>query len=334
MRKILMLVSMAFCCMNLHAQNLKFNEQHEFTIMQLTDMHLDPSKPRRLVEAQKTFERMNRLIEIEKPDLIVLTGDVVTGPPATQMWNRLLDSLNRHQIPFCVVLGNHDAEQDISRAEIGRLVCSSPYSLNALTEKGELADMELCVKEAHTPKTALALYCMDSHDNSPMEQIHGYGWFTWEQVAWLRDRCLTQTALAGGKPIPSLAFFHIVLHEYLSAWRNPDNTHIGRCAEDECPGALNTGMFAAMVETGSVMGTFVGHDHDIDYMVAEKGICMGYGRFSGDNTTYNDLRPGARIIKLTEGERGFESWIREGDGRMVDHVIFSNGRIKEIFVER
>lgn len=67
------------------------------------------------------------------------------------------------------------------------------------------------------------------------------------------------------------------------------------------PGALNPGMFAAMAECGDVMGTFVGHDHDIDYVVAEKGIALGYGRFSGDDTTYNNLRPGVRILVLTEG---------------------------------
>ena len=93
-------------------------------------------------------------------------------------------------------------------------------------------------------------------------------------------------------------------------------------------------MFAARVETGSVMGTFVGHDHDIDYLVADKGICLGYGRYSGDNTTYNDLRPGVRLLVLTEGERGFETWIREDDGRMVDHARFSDGKITEIAVER
>ena len=73
-------------------------------------------------------------------------------------------------------------------------------------------------------------------------------------------------------------------------------------------------MFAAMVESGDVTGVFVGHDHDIDYVVAEKGIALGYGRFSGDDTTYNNLRPGVRLLVLTEGERGFETWIHERDG--------------------
>ena len=167
-----------------------------------------------------------------------------------------------------------------------------------------------------------------------MEGIDGYDWFRPEQVAWLRDRCTARRTANGGRAVPSLAFFHIVLPEYLAAWRNPSNTHIGRAAEAECPGALNTGMFAAMIETGSVAGTFVGHDHDIDYLVAEKGVCLGYGRFSGDNTTYNNLRPGVRLLLLTEGERGFETWIREDDGRMVDHARFVEGKITEIAVER
>ena len=87
-------------------------------------------------------------------------------------------------------------------------------------------------------------------------------------------------------------------------------------------------MFAAMVESGSVMGTFVGHDHDNDYLVAEKGIALAYGRFSGDDSTYNNLRPGARIIVLEEGQRGFESWILEDDGRIAHRMKFIDGKIE------
>lgn len=103
-------------------------------------------------------------------------------------------------------------------------------------------------------------------------------------------------------------------------------SRVGRRAENECPGALNPGMFAAMAETGSILGVFVGHDHDNDYIVAHHGIALGYGRFSGGNTTYNNLRPGARVIVLHEGERGFETWIREDDGRRVDYAWYAGGR--------
>jgi hypothetical protein len=86
-------------------------------------------------------------------------------------------------------------------------------------------------------------------------------------------------------------------------------------------------MFAGMVETGSIMAVFVGHDHDNDYVVAEKGIALGYGRFSGGDTVYNNLRPGVRIIVVNEGHRSFDSWIREDDGRIVDKMTFKDGKI-------
>lgn len=294
-------------------------------IVQFTDTHIDFGNDYRRAQGEKTFARISRVVRGESPDLIVFTGDVVTGRPAGEAWHRLVDSLNVFRVPFVVVLGNHDAEQDLSRSAIGSIVTSSPYGLNTLGRNGELADVEISLLKDGRP--ASAVYCLDSHDYSTIEEIEGYGWFEHSQVDWLRDRTAASARANGGRPLPSLAFFHIVLKEYVAAWRNPENTHIGRAAEDECPGAINTGMLAAMLEGGSVMGTFVGHDHDIDYIVAENGLAMGYGRFSGDDTTYNNLRPGARVIRLRPGERSFETWIVEDDGRVVDRAMFKDGII-------
>lgn len=314
----------------LAARPLRFAGDGTFRIAQFTDMHLDPGTPERLAEAEKSFARIDRIVRTERPDLLLFTGDVVTGQPAAGMWRRLLDTLSRRGVPFCIVLGNHDAEQDLSRREIARMVASAPGSLNTLDAEGELADVELTLGGSAPERVAAALYCLDSHDYSTVEGVEGYGWFDRRQIDWLRDCCDRRTRENGGEPLPALAFFHIALPEYVAAWRNPDNPRIGRAAEEECPGALNSGMFAAMVETRSIMGTFVGHDHDIDYLVIEKGVCLGYGRYSGDNTTYNNLRPGVRMIRLQEGNRGFESWIREDDGRIVDHVRAGEGQIVKI----
>ena len=72
---------------------LRFGSDKTFKIAQFTDMHLDPSKPRRLAEAEKTFARLDRILATERPDLVVFTGDVVTGAPAEGMWRRLLDTM-------------------------------------------------------------------------------------------------------------------------------------------------------------------------------------------------------------------------------------------------
>lgn len=176
---------------------LRFRDDGTFRIAQFTDMHLDPSKPRRLAESEKTFARLERVLTSERPDLVVFTGDVVTGAPAEGMWRRLLDAVERHGIPFCVVLGNHDAEQDLARAEIARIVTSYDGSLNRLADNGELADVELTVAGRGSDRPAWAFYCLDSHDYSTIEGIDGYGWFFPGQVEWLRACCTARTEANG-----------------------------------------------------------------------------------------------------------------------------------------
>lgn len=327
MKRIMILAAaLAVSAVSASAQDLQFRKDKSFKIAQFTDMHLNASTPYKEGQAEKTFARLSRVVNGEKPDVLMFTGDIVTGKPALGMWNRLIDSLNVYKVPFCVMFGNHDAEQELTRQQIAQIVTSSEYSLNTLAQDGQLADVEIPVVSARGKTPGAVLYCMDSHDYSTVEGLNGYGWFTYGQVAWLRDCCMARTEANGGKPVPSLAFFHICLQEYETAWRERSNSHIGRAAESECPGVLNTGMYAAMVEGGSVMGCFVGHDHDIDYVVAQYGIALGYGRYSGDDTVYNNLRPGVRMIVLQDGRKEFESWIIEDDGRIVDHIDF-NGTI-------
>lgn len=309
---------------------LRFSEDGKFKIAQFTDTHIgtgEGASEYRSLQADKTYARISRVVRQEKPDFIVFTGDIVTGGDAAKGWSRLLDSLETFKVPFCILYGNHDPETGISRKDMSEPIADSPYSVNTLNKLGELADLDLKVLSSNSEETALVLYCLDSHDYSTIENIDGYGWFHTEQIEWLKNSSIKTTKANGGKPVPSLAFFHICLPEYFNAWDNYKNSRAGRRAENECPGALNTGMFAAMVQTGSVMGTFVGHDHDNDYVVAEKGIALGYGRYSGDDSTYNNLRPGARLIVVEEGKKGFESWILEDDGRVVDHIFFKEGKV-------
>lgn len=331
-KSIALLVALLISSFSVSAQKtLRFNEDGKFKILQFTDTHLgtgNGASEYRCLQAEKTLARISRVVKQEKPDFIVLTGDIVTGGDASATWSRILDSLASFKTPFCIVYGNHDPERKLTRKEMSRPIVSTPYSLNRLNSAEELADVELEVLASQGDQPALLLYCMDSHDYSTIKSVKGYGWFTTDQIEWLRNSCNARTESNGGMSVPSLAFFHICLQEYGQAWSNPKNSRKGKRAEDECPGALNTGMFAAMVESGSVMGTFVGHDHDNDYVVAEKGIALGYGRFSGDDSTYNNLRPGARIIVVEEGQRCFVSWILEDDGRIAHRMKFSNGKIE------
>lgn len=79
-------------------------------------------------------------------------------------------------------------------------------------------------------------------------------------------------------------------------------------------------MFSEMVLQGNVLGTFVGHDHDNNYVAQLFNIALCYGYFSGGNS-YGDLPlNGARIILLEEGKQSFTSWIRRLDGEILYKV--------------
>ena len=58
--------------MPINAQNvLKFNADKKFKIVQFTDVHWVPGNP----ASEEAAERMNEVLDIEKPDLVIYTGN-------------------------------------------------------------------------------------------------------------------------------------------------------------------------------------------------------------------------------------------------------------------
>lgn len=330
-------------CTAIHASRpqLHFCADGTFKIVQFTDTHIRTTLPD---EAQAVYDRIDYVVSSEEPDLIVITGDVVTVKPAAPEWQRLISKLDSYRIPWCVVFGNHDSEQDLTRAEMSALIAAGRYSLNTLNADGELADVELPVLAARAAAAKAAadqatapfyVFCMDSHADTTLDGKGCYDWFSPAQVQWLKDKCQARTA-ADGSVAQSLAFFHIPLREYIDAWADHEDPRegswssaktLGIRGECICCAELNTGMFAAMKESGSVVGMSVGHDHDNDFAAAYHGIAMCYGRYSGANTVTNHLPGGARIFLMREGVKGFESWIREDSGRILWHMAFDGEKI-------
>ena len=73
-------------------------------------------------------------------------------------------------------------------------------------------------------------------------------------------------------------------------------------------------MFASFLDMRDVMGVFVGHDHDNDFIGIDKGIALGYGRVTGADA-YGELTRGARIIELYEDQFKFDTWISHSFGK-------------------
>lgn len=322
MRKFLLSCTFAllFCVSGFSIQELRFNPAGKFKIVQFTDVHYVPGNDKSNVALRTITET----VDAEHPDLVIFSGDVVTGSPAEQGWKTILDELEKRSIPFCVVPGNHDDEQDLSRKQISELVKQYKMNVNARKDpkiKGVLNTV-LEIDGSENKKPAFLIYCLDSNAYPTDSRFKGYGWFTADQIEWYRKTSEKYTRKNDDVPLPALAFFHIPLPEYGEVFDNKKNKRIGKRNENECSPALNSGMFAAMLTAGDVMGVFVGHDHDNDYVVNAYSIALGYGRFTGGKTTYTNMENGARVIELTEGSKTFYTYVRLRSGKIKDMIVF------------
>lgn len=337
MRRLFLLLAASLLSIPAFSQKpLQFRADSTFKIMQLTDLHMISKYPE---EYQKVLSRIDKMAALEKPDFIAITGDMIYRKPAGEQIRDLVAHLDALNIPWAVVFGNHDAEQDLTRPELSALYVSGKNSLNTLNKKKELADIEIPILLDGKPMWYI--YMMDSNDYSSDRSIGKYGAFTFDQVNWMREKCAARVD-KNGNVAPSFAFFHIPLCEYVDAWAPMADAHegagdskrcIGMLGENVAHGALNTGMFAAMKESGSILATFVGHDHDNDYVACYKGIALCYGRYSGCNTVYNNIPAGARFISIKAGERAFTTWIRDDSGRILRRTK-TDGRTLSNFPSR
>ncbi|GBU07243.1 metallophosphatase [Bacteroidales bacterium] len=297
-------------------KDLYYQNEGKFRIAQFTDLHYMPEKP----EAQVVIDNLNEALDAEKPQLVVFTGDVVTAKDSKDAWDKVLATVVERKIPWAVVFGNHDDEQNWTRQEIMDYIAKKPYCMGQAGPKdvAGCGNYILKVKNPSDKKTKTILYFMDSQSYSKIDSIKGYGWFDFSQIQWYKKTSAKLTKENNKQPLPALAFFHIPLSEY-SILASNDSNILGTKKEKECAGTLNSGMFTAMKEAGDVIGTFVGHDHDNDYIGDYYGIKLAYGRFSGSKVTYFNLGlNGCRIIELDVAKPNFETYIRLYGGEKIN----------------
>ena len=315
---------MAFAgCLTATAQQktLKFGDDGKFKIVQFTDVHWVYGD----AKSEGAAKRMAEVLDAEKPDLVIFTGDVVTAKPATEGLKTALKPVLERKLPFAVTFGNHDDENDLTRAQLLEVLQGLEGNLTTTTAGiTGVTNYILPIKGSTSDNAAAVLYMFDSNSYSTIKDVKGYGWIERDQIDWYMKSSKAFTTANGGSPLPSLAFFHIPIPEYHEAVANENTYMVGFRKERACAPEINSGLGVAMLKAGDVMATFVGHDHVNDYAVNWRGILLCYGRCTSDGTTYTGIPEGngARVIVLTEGKREFETWIRIKDGKTLHHTNY------------
>lgn len=298
-RLFTLLTALLAGCMAM-AQDLRFSDSGAFKVMQLTDLHFNGEGWR----SEHVPGMLARLINHEKPDLIVVTGDVIYRRPGAATMYEICGAIAAQGIPYAIALGNHDAEQAITHAELYALIRTLPGCVNSRYNAPDerQGDFVIPILSKDGKRVEARLYVLDSNDYNADD--HSYKGFTAEQIAWYK----AQAAKHKGTQSTALMFFHVPLNEFAEAFDTAPLA--GVRLERECPPRDNSGMFRALVEGGEVIGVFAGHDHSNNYVAQKQGIALCYGQYSGSYAEYQELVSGARLIELREGKRGFDTWVR------------------------
>ncbi|XP_010550706.1 PREDICTED: probable inactive purple acid phosphatase 29 [Tarenaya hassleriana] len=287
-------------------RRLRFGRNGEFKILQVADMHfangattpcLDvlPSERHGCSDLNTTVF-LSRIIAVEKPDLIVFTGDNIFGSdtkdPVKSM-NAAFAPAIASKSPWVAILGNHDQESTMTRRGLMNHIVTLPYSLSRVNppEASHYIDgfgnYNLQVGGADGSsfqnKSLLNLYFLDSGDYSHVPFFGGYDWIKPSQQFWFEltskhlEREYMETPNPQTGPAPGLAFFHIPLPEFRRF--NTSSASKGVRQEGTYSASTNSGFFTSIVTRGDVKAVFVGHDHLNDFCgkLGDVNLCYGGG---------------------------------------------------------
>lgn len=328
-RKLILGLTMLMCIGQAFAQNTLRFKKGLFKIVQITDLHYKLG----VKASEQGLACVREMVQTEKPDLVVVTGDIIYSAPADSTLSVVLKTFAQLGVPFCMTFGNHDYDFKTPAVALYNQMQKTPNCVMPVLQ-GKNTDYSLPILSSNGKRTAAVLYCIDTHNKPAIGGIGGYQWISHNQITWYRQRSMVYKQKNGGRPVPSLAFLHIPLPEFNYATDNTQCPMYGSRLEKAYSPSINSGMFASIKEMGDIMGVFCGHDHDNDYAVSYFNVLLAHGRFSGGNTEYNHLKRGARVIVLKEGKREFDTWIREVGGNVLYRTTYPKSYVKDNWRKR
>ena len=271
--------------------NLTVTNPDAVRILQLTDIHFFCDRDTLGTKAdERTLEDFERLVDLHKPDLLAVTGDLWHDNPENRgaefsAWaSEKVASLG---VPWLFTWGNHDELDDYAAAQIALTECKG--SLYRGGHSGGNYEVALTDKDG---TVVWQLVCLNTTNQGVQDP----------QEKWLNQR-----ATDSKRPkTDAFCFLHIPVMEYHQLWK------AGKCrglhGEDVCTYGEDGSAFSLIEKLGGIKACFCGHDHVNDYSGRRDGIELVYGRASGHAGYGGDEVPkGAKLITLNASE-GTYAW--------------------------
>lgn len=198
-------------------KTLRFGEDGKFKIMQIADIQ-DGFFLKALTE-----EFITAVLDMEKPDLVVLTGDNIgqgwgiTYGAIKMNINNFMSLFQQRDIPVAIVFGNHDDQDNVLGKELQWKIYESYECFVGVADTEEMAGFGTynipVYSSADAEKKAFNLWFFDSQTYNHENDLGGYGAVEKDQIEWYIKTEKALTEENGGTPIPSFAFQHIIVPE-------------------------------------------------------------------------------------------------------------------------
>jgi nucleoid DNA-binding protein len=310
-------------------QQLKFRPDGSFKIIQITDIQDSVNI------STDTIKFIDAVLEKEKPDLVVFTGDQIMGyspslrkADAREKVKYVIDSiiapLTKHNTLFTITFGNHDVDSKVPLKEQlkfyqGHEQCMA-YDVEGLPG---CANHNLTIQNSSGDGIAFNLYLIDSLGSKSLSE---YEAVTAQQVNWYRRTRDDLKAKNNGKYLPSLVFQHIPVEEVFNLLKEVKKGTKGSMpahrkrkgkfyilnrdivnkdafwGEMPCAPEDNFGEFEAMSECGDVIGIYFGHDHKNCFYGNYNGVDLGYTPGCGFSAYGPRFMRGIRVFELNEAD--------------------------------
>lgn len=303
---------------------LNFTETGRFKTLVISDADIN----------EYTVSALDAIVKSEKPGLVIFDGDVSSGiatkAELEEYVKKLTLPLEENKIPWTVVFGEQDTDgglDALSQIEVyssfeycvTKAECTSDGAVSAflpIYPAGEITSASVPALGIWTlGQTAMlseyAGVLSEELLDRRVEEGSDYGFVPASHIAFFTESSEVLERETGGA-LRTVIVTHTPTEEFSAVALNPEKTLLfGEIGEDVSSSPINSGLFAAALANGNVLGIFCGHDHLNSFAGRYCGIELGYSAsigydgygFGGTFDINNRLR-GGRILEFSLSSDG------------------------------
>ncbi len=307
--------------------DLRFSSTGKFKVVILSDLRLSKSV------SSTVIKNIEKVLDQEKPDLVLLGGDIHDGTIANEKDLRtILDAVNApleaRKIPWCHTFGVDAAgtatkKTGYSKVDQMKVYQSYPYCVSKtdFVEGNSVSNYVLPIKKSTGNKVGFNVWCLDANGylndyqagledkvllkgtlsgKTNLDCIH----FT--QRLWYYNTSVQMQKDNGGTLVPGMMYFQVAPQQFRIIYKNKDRTNmVGTSAEKQSSPERESGIVWTLYERGDVKGLFCGYEEQNDYQGTYVNMVLAHCSTVGKTT--NTATAGARVVNISNNGSKMET---------------------------